>query len=614
MANARRWSDRETHLFIYGYLYCPVRASLDRKAPWLIDYLHTTTGNAKYTVPQIVAKAEQLQQAHYLPPLSMKLPAEYTSAEISTIWNNLFTDLWLRNPRDVDRFDYVANMYCRVGDKDTLEDCLDRLCWLVAHLRGQGGFRLWSEPMRTAIVRLYETREDHGDDTNGANSTGTPSRPGSRRKYSNEEIINAAAVNEFWGTTCSGVDLAKDQLDYFLLDRIAHGDTSTRKKRLEYYNSYPYPQVPTNPPPDNAQRRARIIAGPFRQTPMIQQPDFRTQQQLAIQSDPRNGGPSRVHAANSVQLQVPSSLPLLAPKPKQASHAMFMQHPIFQNGYTPQPQPAASGIGMLANAPQEEQWISSHAVMPPTTHHQQTITPLPTTPAPTQGVYPIPRTSPAQHGLNHHPGHLPISRPLSAALQFQFGPGMHGRSPALGPQHGARVYKSSHQRPRMPSAVANGQPGPSRGVHGQDSPAYMRVTTPLAHVQNVCEMNHNGSNGVHDPHMAPSDYQGWNAPHVQADADPRAIRDLDWNGSNGINEINGNHVQAQADPRLAFGMNHNGGHGVYSPHVQAHADPGTMLATNRNGSNGINGGCVQAHAGPVLTESQAANGRNGGDG
>ena len=179
MANTRSWSDYETHLFIYGYLYCPVSPPLHKQAAWLVDYLHTMTGDASRMLYEIISKVTELQRCQQLPSPRIKLPGQ-----------------------------------------------------------------LWSEELRAVILKRYYVCEPHSESENERSRTGNASLLPHRRKYSNQNMLEDAEVDPYWlNTVPFHENFNKYNLEYFLLHEcVVKGDTTTRKKRLDYYHSYPYPE------------------------------------------------------------------------------------------------------------------------------------------------------------------------------------------------------------------------------------------------------------------------------------------------------------------------------------------------------------------------------------
>ena len=177
---------------------------------------------SKRSISDIMTRVEHLQEQNVLPPNWMKLPGEYSDVDIKEIQYIMYQGGRDPHYSDMNRWDFLSQKHCQKDMNDTPNLRHERLCWLLTdHLRGPGGFRLWSEEMRARIWKLYQETSELGD----------------RRKWSNaliekDEAVRSAALDIF-----PAPDHTSLQLHYFFLARIVKGDTSTRKKRLEYYYS-----------------------------------------------------------------------------------------------------------------------------------------------------------------------------------------------------------------------------------------------------------------------------------------------------------------------------------------------------------------------------------------
>ena len=229
MVPARLWLQQEDDLFIYGYLHCPFSGSLTKRAEWLRDYLHTMTGTLHRNIQDIMDHVRYLQEQGLLPPNWMKLPGQYTRDDISNIQDAMYVGLMDHDYGPTDRYMDVGLTYCQVAPDDTPEICRERLVWLLTdHLRGPGGFRLWSDEMCAAINKLYLAT----------------SSPAGCRKFSNEHIEKDPTVCDAAWETFPPPDHTSLQLHYYFLNGIVKGDTSTRRKRLQYYYSDRLQQPP----------------------------------------------------------------------------------------------------------------------------------------------------------------------------------------------------------------------------------------------------------------------------------------------------------------------------------------------------------------------------------
>ena len=206
-------------ILIFAWLHCQIRASGDKRAAWLRNVLYNMTGVGPFSKHEIMMNVKLLQARGVLPPEGIKLPGEYTRVEIWEIFRALNRGLFDSEFDTPGHYERVSDKYCRLGDNDTIEDCLKSFYWLtVTYFQGPGGYILWSKELCAEIWRLYKMTTPEG-----------------RRLYSNEYIAADETVRAAANRIVYPVTLTALQLHYFFLSRTMVGDTITMPEELAYY-------------------------------------------------------------------------------------------------------------------------------------------------------------------------------------------------------------------------------------------------------------------------------------------------------------------------------------------------------------------------------------------